>query len=42
MNISPKQLVIALDWVLFIGLSIVSGWFASEVFDNIFSETSTF
>ena len=42
MSVSRKELVIALEWVLFIGLSIVSGWFASGVFENFFSEISSF
>ena len=40
--ISQTKLVIALEWVLFIGLSIVSVWFASGVFENFFSESSSF
>ena len=42
MKISQTELVIALEWVLFIGLSIVSVWFASGVFENFFSESSSF
>ena len=42
MNVSRTELVIALEWVSFIGLSVVSGWFASGVFENFFSESSSF
>ena len=42
MKVSQTELVIALEWVLFIGLSIVSVWFASGVFENFFSESSSF
>ena len=31
-----------LEWVLFIILCIISGWFASGVFENFFSESSSF
>ena len=42
MNVSRMELVIALEWVLFVGLSAVSCWFASGVFENFFSESSSF
>ena len=42
MNVSQTEIIITLEWVLFIGLSIVSGWFASGVFQNFFSEKSSF
>ena len=42
MKVSWNKLVIALEWILFIGLSIVSGWFASGVFENFFSKKSSF
>ena len=40
--IKETKLVIALEWVLFIVLIIISGWFASGVFENFFSESSSF
>ena len=40
--IKETKLVIALEWVLFIILCIISGWFASGVFENFFSESSSF
>ena len=42
MTFSQKQLVIALEWILFIGLSSVSVWFTSGVFENFFSGRSSF
>ena len=42
MNISRKELVFAFEWVLLIGLTIASGWFAYGVLDNFFSEKSSF
>ena len=41
-EIKATKLVIALEWVLFIILCIISGWFASGVFVNFFSESSSF
>ena len=41
-EIKATKLVIALEWVLFIILCIISGWFASGVFENFFSESSSF
>ena len=42
MNISCKKLVFAFEWALLIGLTIASGWFASGVFENFLSESSSF
>ena len=42
MNISRKKLVFAFEWALLIGLTIASGWFASGVFENFLSESSSF
>ena len=42
MNISRQKLVFALEWALLIGLTIASGWFASGVFENFLSESSSF
>ena len=41
-KVSHKKLVIALDWGLFIVLTITSIWFASEVFEQFTSKKSSF
>ena len=40
--ISPNNLFKILEWILFIGLIIVSGWFASEVLELFFSHKTSF
>ena len=42
MTISSKKLVFAMEWALLIGLTIISGWFASGVLDNFFSQKTSF
>ena len=42
MTISSKKLVFALEWALLIGLTIISGWFASGVLVNFVSHKSSF
>ena len=41
-TLSQDKLFKILEWVLFIGLCIVSGWFASGVLDNFFSSETNF
>ena len=42
MTISSKKLVFAMEWALLIGLTIISGWFASGVLVNFVSQKSSF
>ena len=41
-TISKDKAFKILEWVLFIGLGIVSGWFASDVLDQFFSRMTSF
>ena len=41
-NYSQDKLFKTLEWILFIGLIIVSGWFASEVLEHFFSNKTSF
>ena len=41
-KISKDKILNILEWILFIGLGIVSGWFASGVLENFFSQKTSF
>ena len=41
-KITKDKIFNILEWILFIGLGIVSGWFASGVLENFFSQKTSF
>ena len=41
-NISQDKAFKILEWILFIGFSIVAGWFASGVLQHYFSKKTSF
>ena len=41
-KITKDKIFTILEWILFIGLGIVSGWFASGVLENFFSQKTSF
>ena len=41
-KITKDKIFNILEWILFIGLGIVSGWFASGVLDHFFSNKTSF
>ena len=41
-TISQDKLFKIIEWILFIGFSIVAGWFASGVLEQFFSQKTSF
>ena len=41
-NISQNKAIKILEWILFIGFTIVAGWFASGVIKQFFSSKTSF